>query len=172
MRFNTTLEDVSMGRFTSYTIKRMNELVNEARVDPYIQNMARGIVRHCPHKDYHCFGDAILQRVKQVIAYVPDPKGIERIQDPWATLLLGTGDCDDYVILINALAASVGFNTGMITVKAQTDPGSGEVLDQWSHVLSALQPPGEQRWYGADGIVPESTFGWEPPNTYEKKIWA
>lgn len=170
MDYVVTLENVSEGRFTARTIQRMYELIDEARVDPYIQNMARAIVRDCPHKDYTCFGNCLLQRAKEVVAYVPDPKGIERLQDPWTTLMIGTGDCDDYSILLNSWGASVGMQDALATVKASTDPKTGKISERWSHVLSVLKPPGADKWMGADGIVPESFFGWMP-NGYEVKVW-
>ena len=171
MEYAVTLEDISQSEFTERTIQRMFELIEASRTDHHLQNIARRIVRNCPHKDYVCFGERLLGAVKHLVAYVPDPKGIERLQDPWTTLDIRTADCDDFVILLGALGLALNFSIAMMTVKAERDSKTGEIVDRDSHVLLLMQPPGSEKWYGADAIVPESSFGWLPPAEYPRKIW-
>lgn len=172
MEYAVTLENVSIDRFTDRTIKKMYEHIDAARTDVYLQNMAGQIVQGCPHKDYVCFGNKLLAAAKQLIPYIPDPKGIERIQDPWTTLIERRADCDDYAILLAVWGHGVGMDAALMTIKAETDPQTGKILDKWSHVLPVLRPAGSNIWYGADAIVPESDFGWEPPKQYPRKVWA
>lgn len=76
--------------------------------------------------------------VKQRMTYLPDPYGFEFVTAP--DILLseiiqrGTayGDCDDHVLLLNTVLASVGFRTGFAAVKMSP---SSEMFD---HVISQV----------------------------------
>ena len=168
-RYRVNFENIDEREFTERTIQSMYRLIRSARLDPELQEIASTIVRDCPHKDYACFGEKILQWTKENIVYLPDPLEIERIQDPYVTIDRGAGDCDDTSILIAALGAAIGFDYRLVTIKAHIDPGSGRKSDQWSHVYTILSPP-TGGWYGVDAVVQQSHFGWEPEG-YEKKIW-
>jgi hypothetical protein len=169
--YSVTLENISHSSFTERTIRKMYELIDDARTDVYLQNMARQIVRGCPSKDYICFGEKLLQAAKKLCTYVPDPQGIERIQDPWTTLALRTCDCDDFSILLCAWAQSLNFDCRLMTVMGVRDPKTGKVVERWSHVLPVMRVPDDEIWYGADAIIPESTFGWVPSEEFPRKIW-
>lgn len=171
MEYAVTLEDIPDSRFLEKTIQRMFELIEKSRTDHQLQNIARHMVRGCPHKDYVCFGDRVLSSVKKLITYTPDPKGIERLQDPWSSLHLRTADCDGYVVLLGSLFLALNFSIAMMTIKGDRDPKTGEIIDRESHVLLLASPPDSDKWYGVDGIVSESTFGWLPPDEYPRKIW-
>jgi transglutaminase-like putative cysteine protease len=64
-------------------------------------------------RNYDAIADAIYDYIKYEIDYVRDQNGIERLQTPDATLLLGTGDCDDMVILAGSMLESLGVPTRM-----------------------------------------------------------
>lgn len=167
--YNTTFENVSARRFTDRTIEKMYELTELAKHSREIQDEARKVVRHCPWKDYKCFGEELLKHVKRKISYVKDPIGIERLQDPRYTLDIATGDCDDFSILLGALASSVGLDYEFVTIKARKDPRTGKLKDEWSHVFVAIKLP-DGKWYAADAIVAGSKFGWYAKG-YETKFW-
>lgn len=164
--------DIPSRRFTAATIKEMYRMIWEAVKDPDFQYMAGQIVRYCPWKDYKCFGQAVLDWIREKVMYVRDPIGIEKVQDPYVTLLLGTGDCDDFSIWLAAASGALGFDYRLKTVKADVDPVTGEIMDHWSHVYPVWQLP--DGWYGSDAIVMEpgfaAPFGWEAEG-FESKTW-
>lgn len=164
-----SFENVSTDRFTEATIERMYELLERGRMDIQIQDMAAKIVRGCPHKDYDCFGNKLLAAAKKLIPYVPDPRGIERVQDSWASLRSRRADCDDYAILIGAWGAGLGADVAFKTWKARRKNGGMAVKDEWSHVAPMLRFPNGQ-WKVADAVIKESHFGWEPEG-FESKVW-
>jgi hypothetical protein len=51
---------------------------------------------------------AIYEWMGPNVTYAHDPEGIEQVQEPTATLMLGQGDCDDMVSLAIAMLTSVG----------------------------------------------------------------
>jgi len=51
---------------------------------------------------------AIYEWMGPNVTYAHDPEGIEQVQEPTATLMLGQGDCDDMVSLAIAMLTSAG----------------------------------------------------------------
>jgi hypothetical protein len=76
--------------------------------------------------------------VKTKMTYVPDPNGFEYVTAPDVMLAdicqrdTAYGDCDDHVLLLNTLLASIGFKTGFAAVKiSPSDP-------MFNHVISKV----------------------------------
>jgi hypothetical protein len=76
--------------------------------------------------------------VKSRLTYLPDPAGFEFVTAPDVLLAeilqrgRAYGDCDDHVLLLNTLFASVGFQTGFAAVKIS--PGS----EMFDHVITCV----------------------------------
>ena len=177
------------------TLKKMAALVRKYSSDVTTGTTARELLRSGGISDIRKQRQArasvtLLQHwVRDEIAYVYDPPEVEWIQTPPRTLTLGTGDCDDKAILLNAMLASVGFQTQFLAVGGvgpgwQSDgnpsdgsdmiPGEDYSADglpigeppAFSHVLSSVKlgaPSGRRPWY-MDGWVPLETIvpGAEP----------
>lgn len=81
--------------------------------------------------------------VRERLTYIPDPHGFEFVTAPDVLLAdilqKGTayGDCDDHVLLLNTLFASVGFRTAFAAVKISPD---SEMFD---HVITMVQFSGQ-----------------------------
>jgi hypothetical protein len=78
--------------------------------------ITRGIIKngrtgHPDMRNYDAIAQAIHDFIVSEVTYVRDQNGIERLQTPDATLELGSGDCDDMVILGGSLLESVGVPT-------------------------------------------------------------
>lgn len=88
---------------------------------------------------------AIYEWMGPNIAYAYDPEGIEQVQEPTATLMLGQGDCDDMVSLAIAMLTSVGV-PARIKVIRQT--GS----DVFNHIYAEYQGTtrGQSQWKAFD----------------------
>ena len=162
--------EVPFRRFTEATIDLMYRFIQQGVEDLMVQNHARQIVRDCPWKDYWCFGNSLLQMSKRIVKFVNDPLGIERVQEVPATYAVGTGDCDDFSVLIAAWAGSIGFDWRLVTVKAMIDRETQEVSPYWSHVYPVLFHPVLGEWLAADAVVWDSTFGWQPEGVV-RKVW-
>lgn len=88
---------------------------------------------------------AIYEWMGTNINYAYDPEGIEQVQEPTATLMLGQGDCDDMVSLGIAMLTSVGV-PARIKVIRQT--GS----DVFNHIYAQYQGTtrGKSQWKAFD----------------------
>jgi len=88
---------------------------------------------------------AIYEWMGPNVTYAHDPEGIEQVQEPTATLMLGQGDCDDMVSLAIAMLTSVGV-PARIKVIRQT--GS----DVYNHIYAQYQGTtrGKKQWKAFD----------------------
>jgi len=93
------------------------------------------------------FGN-LVQFVKDHMTYVADPIGFEYVTAPdyqLGEILAGRqayGDCDDHVLLLNTLLASVGFETAFVAVKLDSND---ELFD---HVIASALYNGQ--WVDVD----------------------
>lgn len=160
------LEDVPEQTFTSETIKRMYRLVQQAVTDPAFQKIVYGIVNgkmRGQWKDYRGELQAVLTWYKQNVDYRRDPFGVELLQDVWATLDRGRGDCDDATVWLCAAAQILGCPTRIITVSTRPDK-------EPVHVYPEAMVKG--RWAGLDATVPGSFVGWKPLHVTDTKVWT
>ena len=119
--------------------KAFEERVDPVIADPEVRNKAvylakehpgdRTIDQVCSIYEYLRYGD----EMRNKWAYVGDPRGLEYFSYPQDTLSLtetrsGTGDCDDFAILISALIESIGGQTRIVL--AYDDEGSGHVYSE------------------------------------------
>ena len=109
------------------------------------QQLTKNIARNkrTGHPDMRNF-DAITETIYDYVVdktiYTRDPNGIERLQMPDTTMLLGSGDCDDMVILSGALLESVGVPTRIKLL--------GEQPNKFTHILLEYKSNG--RWKSFD----------------------
>jgi transglutaminase-like putative cysteine protease len=127
------------------------------------------LVRGLPARDHRGELERLFEFVRDRIEYRLDPLDTERVQDPVATLELGSGDCDDKVVLLAALAGSLGHLSRFVAqssdghtfdhVYLETDAGRGWV---------ALDPTAD----GHGGVV-RAAPGWRNPTRSEwiYQIW-
>ena len=122
------------------TLKRMRDLVNAAKADATIYDLARQIIRGEPEKDYPREARAVQAWVQQHIRYTRDPDDLESLQEPSKTVELGQGDCDDQAMLVAALLASIGARTRFHAIGAE--PGV------FSHVFAEVLIDGS--WFALE----------------------
>lgn len=134
-----------------------------------IRRTALELVRGLPARDHRAELERLFEFVRDGIEYRLDPLDTERVQDPVATLELGAGDCDDKVVLLAALAGSLGHLSRFVAqssdgrlfdhVYLETDAGRGWV---------ALDPTAD----GHGGVV-RAAPGWRNPTRSEwiYQIW-
>jgi len=110
---------------------------------------------------------AIYEWMGPNVTYAYDPEGIEQVQEPTATLMLGQGDCDDMVSLAIAMLTSVGV-PARIKVIRQTGSdvfnhiyaeyqGTTRGRGQWKAFDATLRRP-ENGEYGHVGDAPDPSL--------------
>lgn len=140
---------------TRATLRKMWALTRpEKNFSMAVYQAARQITRHLPQKDQRGEVAALFHFVRDHIRYVNEYP--EALQTPEATLQLGTGDCDDKVILLAALLVSIGREVKLVA--GGRAPGNFEHV--WLRVL--LREHGRAEWVALDPTEPRPV-GWEPP---------
>lgn len=103
--------------------------------------------------------DCMTRFVKRHVKYVADPEGTEFVISPLIMLAEiwergeTIGDCDDHVLLLNALLRSLGIQTKVVGVKLHTP-------DRFDHVISSAFDG--DRWQDIDlcaKVVPQPFYG-------------
>lgn len=125
---SVTLQAIPAGRAgVRATLRIMANMVRNAREDYRIREKALSLVRRVPEKDWVGEISAIHRFVRDRIRYVGDICDLETIAEPWKTLQIGQGDCDDKSVLAAAMLQSIGHPARFLAVGFH-----GEAL---SHVL-------------------------------------
>lgn len=132
----------------------MCQLVNQYKTDLNVRNLAVQLVHDCQPKDRRCELSTLQHFVRDSIRYVMDIDGVETLQTPVQTLKLEAGDCDDKAVLLNALAASIGFATRFCAIGVRGGP--------FSHVMA--QAALGRGWINCETIVSGVEIGWFPPD--------
>jgi transglutaminase-like putative cysteine protease len=173
---HVTIEKLPQGiAGTRRTLDRMAAAVRgEIRPDfrgylhETIRVTALDLVAGVPPRDWRGEIGRLFEFVRDRITYRLDPVDAERVQDPVATLEIGSGDCDDLVVLLAALLGSLGYWSRFV---AQTPDGV-----QFDHVYLEVETP--RGWLALDptadghGVI-RAAPGWRNPTGQEwiYQIW-
>lgn len=152
-------------RGTARTIREMDRLVKEGKVDPTVIFLAQQLARKRDKRDYLGQLKEFFNWIRKNIHYVRDPRDVEFVRSPFYTIYYRAGDCDDQAILFNALAESIGFKTRFKTIKA-----NAANTKEFSHVYGQACVP-NHGWVSADTIVDRATLGWEAPERFGSHVW-
>lgn len=126
------------------TVEIIKRKIQTYRGFPWVRAKARKITRGIPEnprtglpnmRNFDAIAQAIYEWIEDTIVYVRDPRDIERLQMPDATILLESGDCDDMVILAGALLQSLGVPTRIKLL--------GKKPGQFSHILLEYRADGQ-----------------------------
>jgi hypothetical protein len=179
---NETLERGYGG--TAKTIGRMHELVQRAKLNPAVQQIATWIRLSAGgdrRGSTRATADAVFDWVKRHGVFQRDPFQVEKLEDLLASakpvitarqqnLYSGpgifAGDCDTFALWVAALGGILGFQYAFETAKVDASRP-----DEFSHVWSALLVNGQ--WVAYDASTASSSAGWRPPVPPEKfKRWS
>lgn len=131
----------------------MVRLTKQGRKDVGIIQLARQLTLPLPPRDYRGQIARLFHWVKQHIRYVNDPRDVETISTPAATLKMQCGDCDDMSVLLAALLESIGHRTRFAAL--------GFDDSSYSHVI--VETKLGETWLSLDPTVATATVGWKPP---------
>lgn len=144
---------------TEATLAVMGRMVRDYKRRPDVIDAAREIIESVPPKQYAAEAAAIFQYVQREMRYTLDVDGMEVVQTPDKTMMLGHGDCDDLSVLLATLLAATGKPTRFIV--AFNDDDSGHV---WTEVLIG------NRWFAMDPTEADYEFGDRPPMN-QSLVW-
>ena len=152
-----TIQDGPEG--TAQTLRIMVQLARQGRRDPGVMQLARQLVATLPQYDRVGEIKALHAFVRDHIRYTNDPKNVELVQTPRATLEMKTGDCDDKSTLLAALLESIGRPARFAAIGFP--PGG------YSHVLTEVQ--------NGKGWMPLETIknveaGWYPKGVTKRMV--
>lgn len=82
--------------------------------DIILRSKASSIVRLCSSNDKECYVNEIYRYLVENYHYFSDPRNGEFIQDPYETISVMGGDCEDLMILLNSLLENLGIKTYVI----------------------------------------------------------
>lgn len=142
----------------------MHKLVESGRRDMTVRSLAGNIIAGCGQKNWRCYAQKLFDWVRKHITYIYDPQDVEMVIHPKITIKAKAGDCDDQVVLLAALAESIGLNTAFVTIKAVPDS------DEFTHVYLYIFMPGSNTPIAADTTMPYG-LGWEPPRNMPRRVW-
>lgn len=156
------------------TLELMAQAVRGERAPDYsgwrderIRRKAVDVTQGMAGHDFDGEVAALFAFARDRIRYRRDPVDTERIQDAARTLELETGDCDDKVILLATLLASLGWLSRFVIQSqdgAEFDHVYLEVLDERTGQWRALDPTAD----GQAGL-PLAEVGWRNPAQYEER---
>lgn len=143
------------------TLATMGAIVREYRRNPEVRGVALEILESVESKNYVGEARALFHYVQRTIRYTQDPDGVEWVQTPDKTILIGHGDCDDMATLLATMLASVGKPTRFVAAGFNGGP--------IEHVWTEVKIGG--RWFAMDPTEIEAEFGWKPPGITETRVW-
>lgn len=148
----------------------IKQLAHHFKKNPVIRNLAVNLVYGLPSHDYFNEVRKIFDFVQCNIRYVKDIKGCETLQTPLVTLPLiysdqgiGSGDCDDHVILLATLLLAIGVK-GLKMRIVKYRPEQVEYV----HIYLVWDYKGQS--YAMDAINKTQPFGWEVLYAVKKDI--
>ena len=151
----------------------ISKIAENAGRDPRMATVAVGILREAGVKprDYKGQAAAILKWVQDPknCFYVNEPD--ERLQDPFYTLKVKYGDCDDMAILVYALARSIRLPARLVISgidkrgkKVRYVQGDKHYPPgvSWAHIYLQIgdRPYGQPVWYFAEPTL-QVPLGWD-----------
>jgi len=150
---------------TAETIMAMRQAVSRGKRLPSILLLVGQLAQGCAHKDRRCWAQQAFDYIRQRVAYVNHPHGVEVVMDADKTLMRGAGDCDQMSVAFNTLVEAMGLRSWFKTIMAD-----GRRPSEWSHVYALVDVPGVGR-LAADCAEGGGYLGWEPPGTYTAQMW-
>lgn len=149
-------------RGTDATVKAICELVSQSLQRPYIRQLALDVIKKSESRTPSPAQQAqsLYYYVRDNIAYVQDPIGVETVQSPENTVKLRAGDCDDHSALIAALSMAIGIPARFRVI--------GVHNDRFAHIFPELNLSG--RWIPCDTTI-RKYFGYRAPIMPAEKIY-
>lgn len=146
---------------TEATLAVMGRVTRDYKKNPEVIAAARAIIEAVPPKHYAAEAAIIFQYVQREVRYTQDVDGVEVVQTPDKTMILGHGDCDDMAVLLATLLAATGKRTRFVAGGFD----GGPIEHVWVEVLIG------DRWFAMDPTEIDYEFGDRPPGVTSSLVW-
>jgi len=133
-------------RGTPQTVAEMRRLALAAQTSWPLRRIVENVCKGLRGKDYLSELAALYHFVWQSVRYQRDPRTVELVKTPEATLRTGVGDCDDLATLLAALALLAGSDARLVTVGFRPD-------GVFTHVFCEALEPKTKRWVTLDPVA-------------------
>ena len=157
-------------------VKALRKIAMMGGRDPRMATLAVSIFRKAgaAPRAYISQASALLKFIHQHIYYANEPG--ERLQDPFYTLKVGYGDCDDLAILLGALYESVRLPWRFVLSGKRGKKivrwveGTPYIPAQWSHIYIRVGVPPFRptKWFYAEPTLTSAKLGWDVVMAAEK----
>jgi len=155
-------------------LKLINIQVFKSLRDPAMRALAldlvRGTSQHGPESEL-AEVSRIFWFVKNNVEYRQDPHNYDLYSTATRTLQVRSGDCDDHLILVDALLGNLGYVPG---AKVISPDGANWHIYSVTSLFPRHNPQAPTaRYIALDTTQPPSTPGWEPPmkfRSHEKVV--
>ena len=134
--FSVPLNDVQKDQLQILAV--MESVIASSRSNPHVREFTVRQLQGLADNDLPGQIRRIASFVRKSVTYVRDPVGSEYLISPENMIssyeMTGSmmGDCDDHVMLLNAMLGSIGFDTICIGVKYGSSP-------DYNHVISGVR---------------------------------
>lgn len=134
------------------TLEQMAALVRRDAGDLLLREYAIRLTEDCEGHNFRCEIRKLFEHCRDNIIYRRDPVQVERVQDARRTLFtFGHGDCDDKVVCLASLLATLGHRTRFKVLG--NSPGN------YTHVY--LEVHTRRGWVALDPTPETVPAGWE-----------
>lgn len=137
-------------RGTAQTVNEMRRLALAAQTSWALRQIVEDVCRGLRGKDYLSELAALYHFVWRSIRYQRDPRTVELVKTPEATIASGVGDCDDQATLLAALSLSSGAEARFALVGFRPD-------GVFTHVFCEALDPRTRRWVTLDPVAGRRT---------------
>lgn len=135
-----------------------------ALIDPSDQKIkltANKIVTAACKSGGLCYAKALYYFIRDNYEYVPDPKGVEYVEDPKEFLVAGGGDCESGSIALATLQEAIGIDAQLVLVSSHA-----YVRIKLNEAPGTLKNDG---WIYLDWICKDCDFGEIPWMNWKKR---
>ena len=138
-------------RGTLQSLRLMAHFCRRDAQSEELRQIAQCIIGDVAGHDFQGEIRALFYFVRDQIKYRKDPIEVERVQDALRTIQIGSGDCDDKIVLLVSLLAVCG-HRGRFAV-------SGPRAGKWTHVYCEVAT--RNGWLPLDPTPEGAAAGWE-----------
>lgn len=156
---------------TAATIEHIRRLIEQGKKNPVVRETAVGIIQQARVAAHDSFGEAraVYYWVLRAIRFTRDIRNKETLHSADEILRMRAGDCDDFVILMASLLASIGHKLRAVTVSnLGPDPETG-APGEFTHIYPEDFIGG--RWIPLDAARRNPAMGRSPRRYTRKRTW-
>lgn len=147
---------------TRTVLKEMARIVRWAKLQPEMRMTAQRILSGLPGKAWLAEARQIFSWVQDNVRYQLDTNNVETLQSPDVTIAEGSGDCDDFCIVLATLLECAGHPCRFVALAFHEE-------GEFEHVILQTRLPERNRWLSLDATE-QNGPGWHPPGAVDQMV--